>query len=91
MKLTFHFLILIFTFVSTILFAAVDDQVFITGRIMRVIEKNRVRVIDSDGQTYFIPKKYFKPGFKFELEKSFSLEMPVEDFKKLDIKINSTK
>ena len=66
--------------------AAFDDKIFIQGQIGNAFDKEKVKVIDSNDQTYFLPKSVFPKNFKFEKGKMFNVEVTLDQYKELDIK-----
>lgn len=80
-----RFVLLIALLLPQVLLAGVGTDVFIRGKIGGVIEKERVKIIDSFDQSYFIEKKYFPQGFKFLQGESFMIEVPEEVLKNLEI------
>lgn len=80
-----YFLLVSFLF-SSFSFAAVSDEVFIKGKIGNAFDEEKVKVTDSLGQTYMLPKKYFPKGFEFKTGKEFSIEVPSKDLAGLKIK-----
>ena len=66
--------------------AAFDEMVFIQGQIGNAFDKSKVKVIDSHGQSFYLPKSVFPKGFKFEAGKIFNVEISVDQYKELDIK-----
>lgn len=61
---------------TTTAFAALDENVFIQGKISNVFDKNRVKVVDSHGQKFWLPKSAFPKNFKFEEGTVFNIEVP---------------
>ncbi len=66
--------------------AAFDDKVFIQGQIGNAFDKDKVKVVDSHDQTYYLPKSVFPKNFKFEKGKIFNVEITIDQYKELDIK-----
>ncbi len=73
-------------FASLVSLAAFDDKIFIQGQIGNTFDKEQVKVVDSNDQTYFLPKSVFPKNFKFEKGKIFNVEVTVDQYKDLDIK-----
>ena len=65
--------------------AALDDNVSITGRIGRVIASERVIVHDQFDQTFYLQKKSFPANFKFEQGRSFNIEIPAREFEEIKL------
>jgi hypothetical protein len=66
--------------------AAVSDEVIIKGKIRADFDKEKVKITDSLGQTYYLKTKYFPKDFAFKQGKEFMIEVPeeaVEDLKLL--------
>ena len=66
--------------------AAVSDEVFIKGKIGNAFDDEKVKVIDSLGQTYMLPKKLFPKGFVFKQGNPFSLEVPSKELTGIKVK-----
>ena len=80
-----NFLSFVVLFLATTVFAGVDSNILIQGRI-HSFEKDSARVVDEHNQIFNLPKSYFPKGFVFKTDKTFMLEMPFEDFEKLPVK-----
>ncbi len=73
-------------FMGVVSQAAFDDKVFIQGQIGNAFDKDKVKVVDSHDQTYYLPKSVFPKNFKFEKGKIFNVEITVDQYKELNIK-----
>lgn len=56
-------------------FADASRDVFIRGKIGNEFNDEKVKVIDSLGQTYFLARKLFPADFKFKQGESFAIEV----------------
>lgn len=65
-----------FLLFTTTAFAALDENIFIQGKIGNEAEHTRVKVIDSHGQKYWLPKSVFPKKFKFAEGAMFNIEVP---------------
>ena len=70
----------ILTVLSLLLFtqatlAALDENVFIQGKISNAFDDNKVKVIDSHGQKFWLPKSAFPKKFKFREGVVFNIEV----------------
>jgi hypothetical protein len=72
---------LLLLFLSLSAFADVGREVFIRGKVGNEFNEEKVKVTDSIGQTYFLPKRLFPKDFKFIQGQSFAIEV---DEKELD-------
>lgn len=79
-------LLLLFIFSAINSMSAVSDEVFIKGKIGNIFDEDKVKVIDSLGQTYMLPKKLFPKGFEFKQGKEFSMEVPSKELAGLKVK-----
>lgn len=66
--------------------AEFDEMVFIQGRIGNAFDKKQVKVIDRYNQTYYLSKFYFSKNFKFKEGQIFNIEIPLEEYKALEMK-----
>lgn len=69
-------------FFSTSAFAAVDDLIFIQGRIGNAFDKNRVRVIDNHNQVFWLPRSVLPKNMKIKEGEVFNIEISSELFEK---------
>ncbi len=58
--------------------SGVSSEIFIQGKIGNEFDDQKVKIIDSLNQTYFLEKKYFPKDFTFKQGESFSIEIPEE-------------
>lgn len=63
----------LFTHVAS---AALDENIFIQGKIGNTFDKTKVKVTDSHGQKYWLPKSAFPKEFKFDEGAMFNIEVP---------------
>lgn len=83
MKFKLFILIFLCSFVTK---AELDEKIYIHGQIGNAFDKEKVRVIDSHNQTYFLPKSVFPRDFKFKQGAAFNVEITIQQFKDLEIK-----
>ena len=81
-------LIVIFSFH---LKADLDDKIFISGKIGNAFNKERIKVIDSHNQVFYLPRAVFPKDFKPKQDENFNVEISVQQFKELEIKKVSSK
>ena len=72
------------------LFAAVDDSIFIEG-VVGSFNKQTVKVYDSLEQMYELPRSIFPKNFRFYTGAFFNLEVDEKLFDTLDIKPSDKK
>lgn len=65
-----------FLLFTTTAFAALDENIFVQGKIGNAFDKQKVKVVDSHGQKYWLPKSAFPKNFKFEEGAVFNIEVP---------------
>lgn len=63
---------------SQLVFAALDENVFIQGKISNAFDDNKVKVIDSHGQKFWLPRSVFPKKFKFREGTVFNIEVSEE-------------
>lgn len=63
---------------TQVAFAALDENVFIQGKISNAFDDNKVKVSDSHGQKFWLPKSVFPKKFKFREGAVFNIEVPEE-------------
>lgn len=84
MKLLKLFTVVLMAIISTSLsHAHVDGNVQIIGKIGNAFDKEKVKVTDSHGQTYYVPKNLFPKDFKFKNGTAFNIEVSEEFFQTL--------
>lgn len=66
---------------SSLAYAEIDPMVFIQGTISNRFDDKEVKVKDSLGQTYMLPRHVFPKDFKFEQGAKFSLEVHEKELK----------
>ena len=59
--------------------AGVDNEVFIQGKIGNEFDEKKVKVTDTLGQTYFLPRSVFPKAMKMKQGKSFAVHVSDED------------
>lgn len=58
---------------------------FIRGKISNEFDDKKVKVIDTQGQKYFLPRGAFPADFKFKQGESFAIEIPDRELEKIKI------
>ena len=76
------FLILLFMNFAS---AETSQEVFIRGKIGNEFNQDKVKVIDSYGQVYLLPRRVFPQNFKFEQGKSFAIEVHEKELERIKI------
>lgn len=66
-------------------YAETGRDVFIRGKIGNEFDDKRIKVIDSLGQSYFLPKNAFPKDFKFKQGESFAIEVHEKTLDKVKI------
>ncbi len=84
-KLSLGLFLLISTF-SFLVKADLDDKIFISGKIGNAFDKDKIKVIDSHNQLFYLPRTVFPKNFKPQQGENFSVEITVQQFKELEIK-----
>lgn len=63
---------------SQVAFAALDENVFIQGKISNAFDDNKVKVTDSHGQKFWLPRSAFPKKIKFREGTVFNIEVSEE-------------
>lgn len=66
-------------------YAETSRDVFIRGKIGNEFDDKKIKVIDSLGQSYFLPKNVFPKDFKFKQGESFAIEVHEKTLDKVKI------
>lgn len=66
-------------------FADVAGEVLIKGRIGSTFDEKQVKVIDSQGQSYYLPRKVFPKDFVFREGSLFTIEVDEAHLKNLKL------
>ena len=56
-------------------FAALDENIFIQGKVGNEFDQQKVKVTDSHDQKYWLPRSAFPKGFKFKEGAIFNIEV----------------
>lgn len=56
-------------------YADVDDKILIRGKIGSQFDDQKVKVTDSLGQTYYLPRKVFPPTVQIKQGQEFNIEV----------------
>lgn len=75
----------LFLLISLTAFAETSRDVFIRGKIGNEFNDKEVKVQDSLGQKYYLPKSVFPKGYKFKQGESFAIEVPESALNKVKI------
>ena len=65
----------IFILFSSMALAGVSTDVLIRGKIGNDFNEKQVKVHDTLGQSYYLPRSSFPKNFKFKQGESFSIEV----------------
>jgi hypothetical protein len=65
----------VFLFLSTSVYADLAREVLIKGKVGSTFNDNEVKVVDSFGQIYFLPRSVFPEGFKMKEGEPFAFEV----------------
>lgn len=71
---------------SVSLFAGVDPEVFVRGKISGTFNEREVSVVDSYGQKYSLPRSVFPKDFDIKQGASFAINVPDKVIQKVKIK-----
>ncbi|MFA7612791.1 MAG: hypothetical protein WCY48_01055 [Candidatus Caldatribacteriota bacterium] len=78
-------LVTLFILSSFSVMAGVDPEVFIRGEVSGSFNEKEVRVIDSFGQKYYLPRSVFPEGFKIKQGAKFAINVPDKVVQKIKI------
>ncbi|HLT22281.1 MAG TPA: hypothetical protein VKZ84_02520 [Bacteriovoracaceae bacterium] len=78
-------LTILFIFSSFSLMAGVDPEVFIRGEVSGSFSEKEVRVVDSYGQKYYLPRSVFPEDFKMKQGARFAINVPEKVVSKIKI------
>lgn len=77
-----------FLFSLLISFSAIADlsrDVFIRGKVSNEFNETQVKVVDSFGQVYFLPRHVFPKGFDFKQGREFAFEVKEKELDRIKI------
>jgi hypothetical protein len=77
------FLILIL--ISTQIFADASKDVFIRGKIGTEFDEKKVKVIDTEGQIYFLPRILFPKDLVIKQGQSFAIEVDEKELNSIKL------
>ncbi len=77
--------LLVLLILSSLAQAGIDPLVWVRGTISNKFDDKEVKVKDSQGQIYMLPRHVFPKDFKFEQGASFNLEIHENEIK--DVKL----
>lgn len=66
-------------------FAETSHEVFIRGKIGNQFDDKRVKVTDSEGQTYFLPRHLFPKNVIIKQGQVFAFEVDEKEIDKIKI------
>lgn len=66
-------------------FADASREVFIRGKIGNQFDDKRVKVTDSEGQTYFLPRHLFPKHVSIKQGQTFAFEVDEKEIDKVKI------
>lgn len=67
------------------LMAGVDPEVFIRGEVSGSFNEKEVRVVDSFGQKYYLPRNVFPEDFKIKQGAKFAINVSDKVVQKIKI------
>lgn len=73
--------------ISSFTWAAASKEVIIRGKIGGSFDQEKVRVVDEFGQSYYLPRKYFKKDQTFRQGSPFYVEVPGSVLKGLKVDV----
>jgi len=76
---------LLFILLSMNAFADTSRDVFIRGKIGNEFDENKVKVIDSEGQTYFLARHLFPKDLTIKQGQTFAIEVHEKELNKVKI------
>ena len=76
---------LILLLLSFQVFADTSRDVFIRGKIGNEFDDQKVKVIDSEGQTYFLARHLFPKELKIKQGQAFAIEVHEKELDKVKI------
>ena len=77
--------LILFAFYSHSIYAGIDPLVLIKGKVSNEITEKDVKIKDSLGQTYKLPRKAFPKNFKFQEGEPFAIEVHEKELKNLKL------
>jgi hypothetical protein len=66
-------------------FADTSRDVFIRGKIGNEFDEKKVKVIDSEGQSYYLARKLFPKNMVIKQGQSFAIEVREKELNKIKI------
>lgn len=76
---------LIIAFLSLSAFADTSRDVFIRGKIGNEFDDQKVKVIDSEGQTYYLARHLFPKEVVIKQGQSFAIEVHEKELNKVKL------
>jgi hypothetical protein len=76
---------LLLFFFSLSVFASTGHDVFIRGKIGNEFDDKKVKVIDSEGQSYFLARHLFPRDLVIKQGQSFAIEVREKELDKVKI------
>lgn len=77
--------ILVLIFLSFSALAEVSREVFIRGKIGNQFDEKKVKVIDSEGQTYFLARHLFPKNVVIKQGQPFAIEVNEKELDKVKL------
>ncbi len=77
--------ILLLFLISLSAFADTSREVFIRGKIANEFDDKKVKVIDSEGQTYFLARHLFPKDVQIKQGQTFAIEVHEKELNKLKL------
>jgi hypothetical protein len=79
------YMLLFSLFISISAMADLSRDVFIRGKVSNEFNETRVKVVDSFGQVYFLPRHVFPKGFDFKQGQEFAFEVREKELDQVKI------
>ncbi len=76
---------LLLLFCLNLSFAETSKEVFIRGKISNAFTEDKVKVIDSDNQIYFLPKKLFPKDLPMKEGQAFAIQVEESVLNEIEI------
>ncbi len=70
---------------TTLSHADVGGEVFIRGKISNEFDDQKIKIVDSDQQVYYLPRAAFPKDFEVKQGKTFTLEVSEEHLSQIKL------
>jgi hypothetical protein len=74
-------------FLMSFAWATASKEVIIRGKIGGAFDQEKVKVVDEFGQSFYLPRKYFKKSQTFRQGTPFYVEVPEGVLKGLKVEV----